>query len=539
MEKPPHRPDDGHGEEEMGLLDEPEARTSLFSGLPRGRLQILAMASAAALVTVAVCWAAQGNPKVQMAGLSNSVGLVYVPECQEFFAEGGACRRKNAWECIGDDGSKAYRCCCTQSGFGDFSPITGTISSNLRPDVCVDLSAPYIGSGVPLYANRAVLGMCTGGNPNKHFHLPPGGVGQIKWATHPGKCLGVKDGASFVGNEVTLQDCASGDPSWKNWNMVDGGADQKAPHRIKWATHPEKCLDIKDARTDPGNALQISDCNPGMGAQVFTVQPVNRVPEAKPSLFCTAMMMPAGYEQQMLTAQSAKNVGIFACDDTAILSNVSITIPGIRPVTTQLVPGSLQVPYGGKWHSALNTDVFIRFWDVVIQDPRSTTFSWTVKVDPDCVFFPDRLRDVLIHEYPPLGETGPAFLNNCYLGMHGPIEVLSKQAVALYKQGKLTCRTGAPYTHKQEDFYFRECWALLGIAKVDVFNILFESNYACNERPTTRDGRHPCFSRQVSFHPFKSTEAWFECHKRAISQAWSPPLLAIKDPPGAANFHHA
>jgi len=455
------------------------------------------------------------------------------------FARGGSCRRRSSWECIGDDGSQAFRCCCGGYGFGDFSDITGTISSTLRPDVCVDLNAPYVGSGIPLYENRAVLGLCTGGNPNKHFHLPPSGMGQIKWATHPGKCLGIKDGASFVGNEITLQDCAVGDPSWKEWNMAAGGADQKAPHRIMWTIHPEKCLDIKDGRMDPGNLLQISDCNGGAGAQLFKVNPVNRIPPATPSLFCVSMMLPTGYEFPMLSAQSAKGVGIFACDDFSILSNVSMQVPGIRPVQTQLVPGSLQVPYGGKWHSALNTDVFIRFWDVVIQDPRSSSLSWTVKVDPDCVFFPDRLKDLLTHEYPPAGETGPAFLNNCYLGMHGPIEVLSKQAVASYRLGKEQCRNGAPYVHKQEDFYFRKCWQLLGVAKIDVFNILMESNYACNERPTTRDGRHPCFSRQVSFHPFKSTEAWFECHKRAVTQAWSPPLLAIRDPPGNANFHHA
>mmetsp|Transcript_76835 Transcript_76835/g.152030 ORF Transcript_76835/g.152030 Transcript_76835/m.152030 type:complete len:374 (-) Transcript_76835:74-1195(-) len=264
-------------------------------------------------------------------------------------------------------------------------------------------------------------------------------------------------------------------------------------------------------------------------------------------LFCFSQIVSGGPEEKLIKLQLERGVSIFACDDYLVTCAQRRLLGKskkghevhtvINSETGRAKMGDVKA--GATTSSFLNVLIFMKAWDLAIDSGKAWSQDWTVKVDPDCVFFPDRLRDVLIHEYPPIGETGPAYLNNCFLGMHGPIEVLSKQAVALYRQGKETCRMGAPYAHKQEDFFFRECWQLLGIAKVDVFNILLESNYACTERPTTRDGRHPCFSRQVSFHPFKSTEAWFQCHKRAMSQAWSPPLFAIKDPPGPANFHHA
>jgi len=69
--------------------------------------------------------------------------------------------------------------------------------------------------------------------------------------------------------------------------------------------------------------------------------------------------------------------------------------------------------------------------------------------------------------------------------------------------------------------------------------LLFENLYACDERSDTRDGRHPCFSRQVSFHPFKTVESYFQCYKRGASQQWVSPMFINSEKPGKTNFHHA
>jgi len=464
-------------------------------------------------------------------------------ECEVYFSTGNTCDKKNIWECVGDDGSTAFRCCC-RYGYGDFTEVSGLLASKDNPDKCLDLTMPYVGSGKDFSTGHTVIWDCAGGNPNKEFHFPAAGIGQIKWATHPAKCLGVKDGASFNGNEIRLQDCADANPEWRTFDMSAGGQGLSGPTRIKWVAHPTKCLDLADSKTTNGNSIHLYDCNEQWGAQLFVVKrPVADPNDGVPSLFCVSLMLPFGYEVELMKAQLQRLAGIFTCNAAAVFSNVSINLgPGDpQMVNTKVMPGSLQVQFGGKWHSALNVDIFIRFWDMILADPRASSNEWTVKVDPDAVFFPDRLQQVLRHQYPPTGiSSAPVYLNNCYLGMHGPIEVLSKTALTVnYAGQKDSCRNGPQYAHKQEDYYFRMCWESLGIARVDTFNILFENEYACNERPTTRDGRHPCFSRQVSFHPFKSVGSYWQCHDRAVSQKWVAPLLPIAEPPSHGNYHHS
>jgi len=92
---------------------------------------------------------------------------------------------------------------------------------------------------------------------------------------------------------------------------------------------------------------------------------------------------------------------------------------------------------------------------------------------------------------------------------------------------------------EQEDFYYRKCWELIGVKKQEAYNLLFENLYACDERSDTRDGRHPCFSRQVSFHPFKTTKGYEQCHMRGESVHWVAGMTINEEMPGHANYHHA
>jgi len=210
--------------------------------------------------------------------------------------------------------------------------------------------------------------------------------------------------------------------------------------------------------------------------------------------------------------------------------------------------GKLAVKFGGKWNSALNTVIFIRFWARLMKDPKTWRNDWTVKIDPDAVFFPSRLREMLRHKWwsgiagcEKKGcESKPIFLNNCHRGMHGPIEVISKGGLKAYNKSWEKCRKDAKVSKiEQEDFYYRKCWELIGVEKQEAYNLLFENLYACDERSDTRDGRHPCFSRQVSFHPFKTTKGYEQCHMRGESVHWVAGMTINEDSPGHANYHHA
>jgi len=299
-------------------------------------------------------------------------------------------------------------------------------------------------------------------------------------------------------------------------------------------------------------------------------------------IFCYALMMPVGYELGLLRAQAKRAVGIFDCDDYAVFSNTSISLgkwnsTGLE-ITTTIVKGSLDVPFGGTWHTALNTGVFLRVWRAVFAHGGFQHYDWTVKADADCVFFPGRLRDVLklapmasvpllqrdstaqcgncrldakkeetcaahvqglerqgfaceqaldvAARRPPddcgcmCGSSscydgvklGAMFLVNCRFGLHGPLEVLSREAVNTFVAGIPKCQ-GLRVNPWGEDKYLDHCLQQLGVRRVLKFDLL--SEIACGQ--TTVE----CDSPAVAFHPFKDADQYFGCMAKASATQFS------------------
>jgi len=115
------------------------------------------------------------------------------------------------------------------------------------------------------------------------------------------------------------------------------------------------------------------------------------------SLYCYALMLPFGYEPNLLAAQKQKKVGLFDCDAYTIFSNSTILLDkgAPMPIEVEFLDFSLAVPSGGKWHSALNTPVFNKIWTKVRDMGIYLRHDWVVKADPDTVWFPERLKIVL------------------------------------------------------------------------------------------------------------------------------------------------
>merc|ERR1719469_948137 len=191
--------------------------------------------------------------------------------------------------------------------------------------------------------------------------------------------------------------------------------------------HEEKALDKPDTK-DEGylNAIESVDSD-------------------QPSLFCTAMCQPHGYELPLLREQYARDKkGIFGCNEWEIYSNESLRIspPGEDPeYLAAVINGSLMAEMSGDWGpthiaTALNTKVFMRFWDAVLTNGKAWSCDWIVKADPDTVWMPVRLRALLRTKTEPLSGPEPSagwYLNNCHVGNHGPISVFSKTALGAYK----------------------------------------------------------------------------------------------------------
>jgi hypothetical protein len=212
-------------------------------------------------------------------------------------------------------------------------------------------------------------------------------------------------------------------------------------------------------------------------------------------------MLPDTYEVGLLQEQLEEGVGMFLCDAYTVLSSRDVELRAGPPrVGTEIVPGSLKCEIGGEYMTALNSEIFVRVWKKVASVGVWRQYDWTVKLDPDCVFIPSRLRTRLKSGSP----DAPVYINNFEEGLHGPIEVLSMKAMEAYDQGMERCVSELKHewTIWGEDVFLRHCLGLLGVGRVDDFTLLTE----------TFDHSLPdCDTGSAAFHPLKKVEDWFEC----------------------------
>jgi len=237
-------------------------------------------------------------------------------------------------------------------------------------------------------------------------------------------------------------------------------------------------------------------------------------PTQKPgqSLYCFSLMQARGYEVGLIRSQLERGASIFSCDGYGVYSNETVVLSAGPPakIVTDSLGGSLICEIGGRFHTALNSEVFVRVWKKVFDRGVFWKHDWTVKVDPDAVFLPKILR-IHVARYLKLeGYTSSAkvYLNNCKDGLHGPIEVISRGGMAAFSDGISDCHQNLKWEFSTygEDVFLRHCLARLGVKKSDDFGLLMET--VCDPFPQSPS---PCVTGKVSFHPLKSPDKYFKC----------------------------
>jgi len=229
------------------------------------------------------------------------------------------------------------------------------------------------------------------------------------------------------------------------------------------------------------------------------------------SIYCFELMKPEGYEPELVVHQFHRKASIFACDRWSLFSSTVMEVtPGLE---TTAVKSDLKCEVGGEFSTALNTDVFMAVWAEVISQGSFEKAAWTVKVDPDCVFFPARLRPKLSDLQ---DEPQGVYLNNCALGMHGPLEVFSRNAVTAWASGAERC---AQHFQKMcngpclwgEDMFIDQClWKVMRAKRLDDLTLLQEAH--CAPPPGWTSCKDPQFA---GFHPFKEPAEWLRCFEGA------------------------
>lgn len=248
-----------------------------------------------------------------------------------------------------------------------------------------------------------------------------------------------------------------------------------------------------------------------------------------PSIFCFLVVKP-GDEAHLVAQKFLEGIGIFSCNDYILFSSQQSedlfagwkfqwNLPRWPPggPTVEILESSLNVPNGGQYATPLNVDLYNEVWQKVFNDGRFADYDWTIKLDMDTVFHPQRLKDVLRVHCPPRpgGQCDAQYLLNDGSNLHSPIEAFTKEAVqALSQSGFDACNSELPsnYTNQSEDAYMQQCLQILGVKGIQEPNLLMDFNIH-NTVPKVCEANHG------SFFPFWDWGGFMSCMGQATIAA--------------------
>jgi len=308
----------------------------------------------------------------------------------------------------------------------------------------------------------------------------------------------------------------------------------------------DDCMSTRCCKASGYHCLKTGDnkakcskyCPKGKTCTVVSDQITFNAVEHK-SMFCFAVYTKntgstkVSHEKELLTRQYAKKVSLFACDAYAVYSDVEVSL-GDGLVTQKLddVEGDFKFAKRKLTGSWVNTGMFTQAWKAIGRAGTYANYDWTVKVDADAVFFPEKLRS-RIHLLPvPL--TG-IFLQNCQavdFGFFGNLEVFSKEAFMILVSNIDTCKKQTvsdwkvgvhhgKYGPMGEDLFAELCLRKNGVSEVEAFDI--STDGACEAKRPGNEKKNKKWKADCSqvltaaIHPFKKPDEYFACMDAAPS----------------------
>jgi len=159
-----------------------------------------------------------------------------------------------------------------------------------------------------------------------------------------------------------------------------------------------------------------------------------------------------------------------------------------------------------EWGAFSNVDMFMTVWQQLKHKKKWEKYGWTVKVDSDAVFLPDRLKDHLFNLRTPVGSR--VYIENIdfHFKFLGALEIMSREALAVFLKLGHTCVRGI---HEGgEDIFMKACLDGLGIDHQSDFQLLRDQFSGVDVN--CADGW------VVAFHYRKTVQSWTECYNDAV-----------------------
>jgi hypothetical protein len=244
-------------------------------------------------------------------------------------------------------------------------------------------------------------------------------------------------------------------------------------------------------------------------------------------LFCWTVAQPR--DAALLHAHRSALNGIFGCNNFAIYSNSSIRGVPREHLVTNVINGSMDVPYGGSFSSALNSPVFFNVWRDLPLRIGDGHADWVVKLDPDTCFSAVRMRELIMeHAFRVNPQVeAVAFGTRDLPGSRwvpGPLEVLSYAGLIALTRALQQC---SEFTNPAD--YSEDIWLMMCINGDAPGSKRLVDFYGSRGLLCWNEAR-PCIVRRTweerrfaGYHPFKNVAALRGCY-RSLNNSKSAPL---------------
>jgi len=254
--------------------------------------------------------------------------------------------------------------------------------------------------------------------------------------------------------------------------------------------------------------------------------------KVRTSLFCFSVYTKdtgstkKSYELELLTEQCKKKVSLFACDKSAVYGDVAVSEGDLEVTKVDDVDKDFHFAKRKHMGTWINTGLYIQVWKAIAAKGDYAGYDWTVKVDADAVFFPEKLIPRISHF--PIAPTG-GFLANCEgvkYGFFGNLEVFSKTAFSILLSNLDTCKhktvsnwkvgiDKGKYGPMGEDLFAEICLRKNGVEELDAFDITKDGCCAAkrpgNEKKNKKWEPDCASTSSPAMHPFKKVDAYFKC----------------------------